>query len=99
MLVRTNAIPSVAVLAVGWLSLTMPPAEALTMKECGAKYQAGKNLWHSRWTELERVSQNSMRARCCSHSCSSYSCGHHARGAEGSGERGLPHGRVAEVHE
>ena len=42
MLVRTNAIPSVAVLAVGLLSLTMPPAEALTMKECGAKYQAAK---------------------------------------------------------
>ena len=41
MLVRTTAI-SVAALAAGLLVLFTPPAEALTMKECSAKYQAAK---------------------------------------------------------
>jgi len=58
MLVRTNAIPPVAVLAVGLLSLTMPPAEALTMKECGAKYQAAKTsgtLGGQSWSEFRKT--------------------------------------------
>ena len=58
MLVRTNAIPSVAVLAVGLLSLTMPPAEALTMKECGAKYQAAKTsgtLSGQSWNDFRKT--------------------------------------------
>jgi len=57
-LVRTNAIPSVAVLAVGLLSLTMPPAEALTMKECRAKYQAAKTsgiLGGQSWSEFRKT--------------------------------------------
>jgi hypothetical protein len=41
MLVRTTAI-SVAALAAGLLVLFTPPAGALTMKECSAKYQAAK---------------------------------------------------------
>src|SRR5262249_38655788 len=58
MLVRTNAIPPVAVLAVGLLSLTMPPAEALTMKECGAKYQAAKTsgtLGGQSWNDFRKT--------------------------------------------
>ena len=52
----------VAVLAVGLLSLTMPPAEALTMKECSAKYQAAKTSGTLGGQSWKRFSQNSMRA-------------------------------------
>jgi hypothetical protein len=41
MLVRTTAI-SVAAVTAGLLILLTPPAGALTMKECSAKYQAAK---------------------------------------------------------
>ena len=41
MLVRTTTV-SIAALAAGLLALFTPPAEALTMKECSAKYQAAK---------------------------------------------------------
>jgi hypothetical protein len=42
LLIRMSAITSVAALAAGLLILSMPPAGALTMKECSAKYQAAK---------------------------------------------------------
>jgi hypothetical protein len=43
-----------------------------------------------------------MRDQCCSHSCGDNPSGNPRRnacGAESSWERGLPNGRVAEVHE
>jgi hypothetical protein len=92
MLVRTNAVPSVAMLAVGLLSLTMPPAEALTTKECGAKYQAAKTsgtLGGQSWSEF--------RKNQCGPDAAATPAA--APTATTSGERGLPHGRVAEVHE
>jgi len=55
MLVRTTAI-SVAALAAGLLFT--PPAEALTMKECGAKYQAAKTsgaLGGQSWNEFRKT--------------------------------------------
>ena len=57
MLVRTSAI-SVAALAVGLLVLFTPPAEALTMKECGAKYQAAKTsgaLGGQSWNDFRKT--------------------------------------------
>ena len=57
MLVRTTAI-SVAALAAGLLVLFTPPAEALTMKECSAKYQAAKTsgtLGGQSWNEFRKT--------------------------------------------
>jgi hypothetical protein len=57
MLVRTTAI-SVAALAAGLLILFMPPAEALTMKECSAKYQAAKtsgSLGGQSWNDFRKT--------------------------------------------
>ena len=57
MLVRTTAI-SVAALAAGLLILFMPPAEALTMKECSAKYQAAKTsgtLGGQSWNDFRKT--------------------------------------------
>ena len=36
-------------------------AEALSMKECSAKYKAAEGGRHSRWHEVERFSQGAMR--------------------------------------
>ena len=57
MLVRTTAI-SVAALAAGLLVLFTPPAGALTMKECSAKYQAAKTsgaLGGQSWNEFRKT--------------------------------------------
>jgi hypothetical protein len=57
MLVRTTAI-SVAALAAGLLVLFTPPAEALTMKECSAKYQAAKTsgtLGGQSWNDFRKT--------------------------------------------
>ena len=57
MLVRTTAI-SVAALAAGLLILFTPPAEALTMKECSAKYQAAKTsgiLGGQSWNDFRKT--------------------------------------------
>ena len=57
MLVRTTAI-SVAALAAGLLVLFTPPARALTMKECSAKYQAAKTsgaLGGQSWNEFRKT--------------------------------------------
>ena len=57
MLVRTTAI-SVAALAAGLLVLFTPPARALTMKECSAKYQAAKTsgtLGGQSWSEFRKT--------------------------------------------
>ena len=57
MLVRTTAI-SVAALAAGLLVLLMPPAGALTMKECSAKYQAAKTsgtLGGQSWNDFRKT--------------------------------------------
>jgi hypothetical protein len=55
--VRTTAI-SVAALAAGLLVLFTPPAEALTMKECSAKYQAAKTsgtLGGQSWNDFRKT--------------------------------------------
>ena len=55
--VRTTAI-SVAALAAGLLVLFTPPAGALTMKECSAKYQAAKTsgaLGGQSWNEFRKT--------------------------------------------
>src|SRR5262245_50479055 len=55
--VRTTAI-SVAALAAGLLVLFLPPAEALTMKECSAKYQAAKTsgtLGKQSWNDFRKT--------------------------------------------
>jgi hypothetical protein len=55
--VRTTAI-SVAALATGLLVLFTPPAGALTMKECSAKYQAAKTsgaLGGQSWNEFRKT--------------------------------------------
>ena len=55
--VRTTAI-SVAALAAGLLVLFLPPAEALTMKECSAKYQAAKTsgtLGGQSWNDFRKT--------------------------------------------
>ena len=57
MLVRTTA-SSVAALAAGLLVLFTPPAEALTMKECSAKYQAAKTsgtLGGQSWNDFRKT--------------------------------------------
>src|SRR5262245_52455612 len=57
MLIRTTAI-SVAALAAGLLVLFTPPAEALTMKECSAKYQAAKTsgtLGGQSWNDFRKT--------------------------------------------
>jgi hypothetical protein len=57
MLVRTTAT-SVAALAAGLLILFTPPAEALTMKECSAKYQAAKTsgtLGGQSWNDFRKT--------------------------------------------
>src|SRR5499433_2424530 len=55
--VRTTAI-SVAALAAGLLVLFTPPAEALTMKECSAKYQQAKTsgtLGGQSWNDFRKT--------------------------------------------
>jgi hypothetical protein len=57
MLVRTTAV-SVAALAAGLLVLFTPPAEALTMKACSAKYQAAKTsgtLGGQSWNDFQKT--------------------------------------------
>jgi hypothetical protein len=57
MLVRTTA-SSVAALAAGLLVIFTPPAEALTMKECSAKYQAAKTsgtLGGQSWNDFRKT--------------------------------------------
>jgi len=58
MLIRMSAITSVAALAAGLLILSMPPAGALTMKECSAKYQAAKTsgaLGGQSWSDFRKT--------------------------------------------
>src|SRR5260370_17020142 len=58
MLIRMSAITSVAALAAGLLILSMPPAGALTMKECSAKYQAAKAsgaLGGQSWSDFRKT--------------------------------------------
>ena len=58
MLIRMSAITSVAALAAGLLILSMPPAGALTMKECSAKYQAAKTagtLGGQNWRDFRKA--------------------------------------------
>ena len=58
MLIRMSAITSVAALAAGLLVLSMPPAGALTMKECSAKYQAAKTsgaLGGQSWSDFRKT--------------------------------------------
>jgi hypothetical protein len=58
MLVRTTSILSVAALAAGLLLLFTPPAGALTMKECSAKYQAAKTsgtLGGQSWNDFRKT--------------------------------------------
>jgi hypothetical protein len=53
-----SAITSVAALAAGLLILSMPPAGALTMKECSAKYQAAKTsgaLGGQSWSDFRKT--------------------------------------------
>ena len=58
MLIRMSAITSVAALVAGLLVLSMPPAGALTMKECSAKYQAAKTagtLGTQNWRDFRKA--------------------------------------------
>jgi hypothetical protein len=58
MLIRMRATTSVAALAAGLLILSMPPAGALTMKECSAKYQAAKTsgaLGGQSWSDFRKT--------------------------------------------
>jgi hypothetical protein len=58
LLIRMSAITSVAALAAGLLILSMPPAGALTMKECSAKYQAAKTsgaLGGQSWSDFRKT--------------------------------------------
>jgi hypothetical protein len=58
MLVRTTSILSVAALAAELLILFTPPAGALTMKECSAKYQAAKTsgtLGGQNWNDFRKT--------------------------------------------
>jgi hypothetical protein len=58
MLARTTSILSVAALAAGLLLLFTPPAGALTMKECSAKYQAAKTsgtLGGQSWNDFRKT--------------------------------------------
>src|SRR5229473_2499256 len=58
MLVRTTSILSVAALAAGLLILFTPPAGALTMRECSAKYQAAKTsgtLGGQNWNDFRQT--------------------------------------------
>jgi hypothetical protein len=58
MLIRMSAITSVAALVAGLLVLSMPPAGALTMKECSAKYQAAKTsgaLGGQSWSDFRKT--------------------------------------------
>ena len=58
MLIRMSAITSVAALAAGLLILSMPPAGALTMKECSAKYEAAKTsgaLGGQSWSDFRKT--------------------------------------------
>ena len=58
MLIRMSATTSVAALAAGLLILSMPPAGALTMKECSAKYQAAKTsgtLGGQSWNDFRKT--------------------------------------------
>jgi hypothetical protein len=58
MIIRMSAITSVAALAAGLLILSMPPAGALTMKECSAKYQAAKTsgaLGGQSWSDFRKT--------------------------------------------
>jgi hypothetical protein len=58
MLTRGTAIISVAALAAGSLIFFTPPAVALTMKECSAKYQAAKTagtLGGQKWNDFRKT--------------------------------------------
>ena len=58
MLIRMRATTSVAALAAGLLILSTPPAGALTMKECSAKYQAAKTsgaLGGQSWSDFRKT--------------------------------------------
>jgi len=58
LLIRMSATTSVAALAAGLLILSMPPAGALTMKECSAKYQAAKTsgaLGGQSWSDFRKT--------------------------------------------
>jgi hypothetical protein len=58
MLPRTSAMISVAALAVGSFVFFTPPAVALTMKECSAKYQAAKSagtLAGQKWSDFRKT--------------------------------------------
>ena len=57
MLIRSTTI-SVAALAAGLSIVYMPPAVALTMKECSAKYQAAKaagTLSGQKWNDFRKT--------------------------------------------
>jgi hypothetical protein len=57
MLIRSTTI-SVAALAAGLSIVYMPPAGALTMKECSAKYQAAKaagTLSGQKWNDFRKT--------------------------------------------
>jgi hypothetical protein len=58
MLTRGTAIISVAALAAGSLIFFTPPAAALTVKECSAKYQAAKTagtLGGQKWNDFRKT--------------------------------------------
>ena len=58
MLIQMSATTSVAALVAGLLVLSMPPAGALTMKECSAKYQAAKTsgaLGGQSWSDFRKT--------------------------------------------
>ena len=58
MLIQMSATTSVAALAAGLLVLFTPPAGALTMKECSAKYQAAKTsgtLSGQSWSDFRKT--------------------------------------------
>ena len=57
MLIRMSAITSVAALAAGLLILSMPPAGALTMKEC-SQIPSGNILWRlggQSWSDFRKT--------------------------------------------
>jgi hypothetical protein len=93
MLIRMRATTSVAALAAGLLILSMPPAGALTMKECSAKYQAAKTsgaLGGQSWSDFRKTQCGTNAAATPAVS---------GRLAEPVGERFVKNaGRTPEVH-
>ncbi len=61
MKMRALALPVSALLA--GLAISAAPAQALTMKECSAKYKEAQTARHPQRPEMERLPQGQLRQR------------------------------------